>query len=111
MYALTSTIDHPTRPHTPTHHTHTQDGRLRKNDQLLYVNKEGLLGCSNQQALDKLRTALAKASNAGEGGVASSHVELVVARRMCNAGSSQSPSMAALGEVPEDEVYNPLPWR
>ncbi len=43
--------------------------------------------------------------------MANSHVELVVARRMCNAGSSQSPSMAALGEEPEEEVYNLLPWR
>ncbi len=95
--------------HAPT--PHTQDGRLRKNDQLLCVNKEGLLGCSNQQALDKLRTALAKASSVGEGGVANSNVELVVARRMGNPGSSQSPSMAALGEEPEEEVYNLLPWR
>lgn len=67
------------------------------------MNKEGLLGSSNQEALDKLRTALTKASSkvgeANEGGV-----ELVVARRMCNTGSSQSPSMTALGEEPEEVV-------
>ncbi len=59
-----------------------------------------MLGCANQEALDKLRTALSKAT------AGSSNVELVVARRMGNPGSSLSPSMAALGEEPEEVSTN-----
>ena len=65
------------------------------------MNKENLLGGSNQEALDKLRSSLSKASSSSveaKGG----RVELVVARRVHNPGSSMSPSMAALGEEPEE---------
>ena len=73
-----------------------------RNDQLLCINSQSLLGRSNNEALEVLRGALATAS--GE----SSSVQLVVARR---AGisrkaslsmSSFSSSMAALGEEPEE---------
>lgn len=79
------------------------DARVCRNDQLLCINSQSLLGRSNNEALEVLRGALATAS--GE----SSSVQLVVARR---AGinrkaslsmSSFSSSMAALGEEPEEE--------
>ena len=93
-----------THTHTLTHshtRTHTQDGRLKKNDQILCVNRENLLGGSNQEALDKLRSALSEASSSSVEAIGGS-VELVVARRVHSPGSSMSPSMAALGEEPEE---------
>ena len=59
------------------------------------------MGCSNKEALDRFRTAVSKATK-GVGGAKGHAVELVVARRVHNPGSSQSPSMAALGEEPEE---------
>ena len=57
------------------------------------------MGCSNKEALDRFWAAVSKASK-GVGGAKSHVVELVVTRRVPNSGSSQSPSMAALGEEP-----------
>ena len=65
-----------------------QDGRLCKNDQVLSVNKQHLLGHSNQEAMDILRQALSNRNT----------VHLVVARRTV----PPSPSMGALGEEPEE---------
>jgi len=76
------------------------DGRLCKNDHLLGINGQSLLGHSNQEALDTLRKALASAS--GE----DAKVQLVVARRKGvnrKAAMQFSTSMGTLGEEPEEE--------
>ena len=65
-----------------------QDGRLNKNDQVLSVNQQNLLGHSNQEAMEILRQAMSNRTT----------VHLVVARRTL----PSSPSMAALGEEPEE---------
>jgi len=73
-----------------------QDGRLRKNDQLLSVNQHHLVGCSNQEAMEILKRALKEVMKATSQGAASkeaSSVQLTVARRV---------AMAALGEEPEE---------
>ena len=101
----THTYTH-THTHTYTHthtHTHThQDGWVCRNDQLLCINGQSLLGRSNHEALEVLRGALASAS------VKSSTIQLMVARRAginrkaaLSMGSFSS-SMAALGEEPEE---------
>lgn len=65
-----------------------QDGRVCKNDQVLSVNQQNLMGHSNQEAMEILRQAMANRNT----------VHLVVARRTV----PTSPSMAALGEEPEE---------
>lgn len=65
-----------------------QDGRLHKNDQVLSVNGHNLLGHSNHEAMDILKQAMADHYT----------VQLVVARRV----GQTTPSMAALGEEPEE---------
>lgn len=65
-----------------------QDGSLKKNDQVVLVNGQALLGHSNQEAMDILRSAMTSREA----------VELVVARRT----TPNVPSMAALGEEPEE---------
>lgn len=41
-----------------------QDGRLCVNDQLVAVNGESLLGCSNHQAMETLRRSMSQEGNA-----------------------------------------------
>lgn len=40
-----------------------QDGRLRVNDQLVAVNSESLLGCSNHVAMETLRRSMSQEGN------------------------------------------------
>lgn len=40
-----------------------QDGRLRVNDQLVAVNGESLLGCSNHVAMETLRRSMSQEGN------------------------------------------------
>lgn len=40
-----------------------QDGRLRVNDQLVAVNGESLLGCSNHVAMETLRRSMSHEGN------------------------------------------------
>lgn len=40
-----------------------QDGRLRVNDQLVAVNSESLLGCSNHVAMETLRRSMSHEGN------------------------------------------------
>ena len=65
-----------------------QDNRLHRNDQVLAVNGHSLLGCSNSKALDVLKSAMASEDT----------VTLMVARK----ASQATPSMASLGEEPEE---------
>ena len=68
---------------------------MQKNDQILYVNRQNLTGKSNQEALDILRKALSSANDSD------SKIQLVVARTI-NAAGSGRPTMAVLGERPEE---------
>ena len=52
-----------------------QDGRLRPNDQLLYINDESLISISNSSAMDILRRSMAGDKSPR------SHIRLVIARR------------------------------
>lgn len=61
---------------------------MHKNDQVLSVNQQNLLGYSNQEAVEILKQAMSDQNT----------VQLVVARR----ANVTSPSMAALGEEPEE---------
>ena len=56
-------------------HTLIQDGRLRPNDQLLYINEESLISISNSSAMEILRRSMAGDKSPR------SHIRLVVARR------------------------------
>ena len=73
-----------------------QDGRLVKNDQILYVNGQNLTGKSNQEALEILRKALSSANDRD------SKIRLVVARTISSGSGSNRPTMAVLGEKPEE---------
>lgn len=53
-----------------------QDGRLCVNDQLVAVNGESLLGCSNHQAMETLRRSMSQE------GTARGTIQLVVLRVM-----------------------------
>ena len=64
-------------------HTFSQDGRLMKNDQILYVNGQNLTGKSNQEALDILRKAISSANDDSD-----SKIRLVVARTISGAAGS-----------------------
>ena len=68
-----------------------------KNDQILYVNRQNLTGKSNQEALDILRKALSFANDDND-----SKIRLVVARTISGATGSGRPTMAVLGEKPEE---------
>ena len=72
---------------------------MQKNDQILYVNRQNLTGKSNQEALDILRKALSSANDND------SKIRLVVARTI-NSGASGRPTMAVLGERPEEVSNN-----
>uniref|UniRef100_A0A3B3Z7V1 PDZ domain-containing protein n=1 Tax=Periophthalmus magnuspinnatus TaxID=409849 RepID=A0A3B3Z7V1_9GOBI len=54
----------------------SKDGRLRVNDQLIAVNGESLLGMTNQEAMEALRTSMSVEGN--KRGM----IQLVVARRL-----------------------------
>uniref|UniRef100_A0A8C6SIE5 Par-3 family cell polarity regulator n=1 Tax=Neogobius melanostomus TaxID=47308 RepID=A0A8C6SIE5_9GOBI len=54
----------------------SKDGRLRVNDQLIAVNGESLLGMSNQEAMEALRTSMSVEGN--KRGM----IQLIVARRV-----------------------------
>ena len=68
-----------------------------KNDQILYVNRQNLTGKSNQEALDILRKALSSANDDSN-----SKIRLVVARTINGGSGSGRPTMAVLGEKPEE---------
>ena len=68
-----------------------------KNDQILYVNRQNLTGKSNQEALDILRKALSSTNDDSD-----SKIRLVVARTISSASGSGRPTMAVLGEKPEE---------
>ncbi|XP_033639265.1 partitioning defective 3 homolog isoform X1 [Asterias rubens] len=53
----------------------SKDGRLRPNDQLLYINDESLISISNSSAMDILRRSMAGDKSPR------SHIRLVIARR------------------------------
>lgn len=53
-----------------------QDGRLHVNDQLIAVNEESLLGKTNQEAMETLRTSMSVEGN--KRGM----IQLIVARRV-----------------------------
>ena len=69
-----------------------------KNDQILYVNRQNLTGKSNQEALDILRRALSSPNDDNN----DSKIRLVVARTISGMSGSSRPTMAVLGEKPEE---------
>ena len=69
---------------------------MQKNDQILYVNRQNLTGKSNQEALDILRKALSSANDSD------SKIRLVVARTINSMAGAGRPTMAVLGEKPEE---------
>lgn len=72
------------------------DGRLRMNDQLLYVNEISLLDQSNEEAMETLRKAMLQRSGTYPG-----TITLTVSRRIASRPHSQllAPSTVELGGV------------
>ena len=62
----------------------SKDTRLRVNDQLIGINGYSLLGMSNQEAMESLRSSMLKDAPVR------GHISLVVARRVGDEGNSYS---------------------
>nr|XP_039262125.1 partitioning defective 3 homolog isoform X9 [Styela clava] len=66
-----------------------QDGRLQPNDQLVSVNGQSLIGMTNHEAIDTLRTSMSTVGNVR------GMIQMVIARRKHTNGDPTSPNFSS----------------